>query len=131
MTKKVYSHDEGVRLARYRDEFEHSSVFGIWKDCWVFRGFEDTYDLQPNPPESRVYAIYSYGSHFPMYVWDETSQQWLGNKNKYSRTTSSHQSKYRPSEVAEWFDTTTLRDIVRYGYVGYITNRMENGLSNE
>lgn len=123
MTKKVRSHDDGVRLARYRDEFEHPSVDGRWKTIW---------GQDPQTREfgelCRVYVIYSYGSHFPMYVYDETSGEWLGNKDKYSRTTSSHQSKYRPSEVAKWFDTTTLRDIVGLGYVGYITNRMENGL---
>ena len=123
MTTKVRSHDDGVRLARYRDEFEHSSVEGRWKTAW--RMGQQTRDIEVM---ARVYVIYSYGSHFPMYVYDETSQQWLGNTDKYSRTTSSHQSKYRPSEVAKWFNTATLRDIVGLGYVGYITNRMENGL---
>ena len=122
MTTKVRSHDDAVRLARYRDEFEHASVFGQWKNCWLRR------DIPHEDKTPRVFAIYSYGFHFPMYVYDEDSQQWLGNSDKYSRTTSSHQSKYRPSEVAKWFDTTTLEDIVRHGYVGYITNRMENGL---
>jgi hypothetical protein len=133
MTKKVRSHDDGVRLARYRDEFEHSSVEGKWEstiDRMHRQGVlpSGRPGIVAIPLEvSRVYVIYSYGSHFPMYVYDETSQQWLGNSDKYSRTTSTHQSKYRPSEVAKWFDTTTLKDIVRYGYVGYITNRMENG----
>jgi hypothetical protein len=123
MTTKVRSHDDAVRLARYRDEFEHPSVDGRWKTVW--RMGQQTRDIEVM---ARVYVIYSYGSHFPMYVYDETSQQWLGNSDKYSRTTSTHQSKYRPSEVAKWFDTTTLKDIISYGYVGYITNRMENGL---
>lgn len=123
MTKKVRSHDEAVRLARYRDEFEHSSVEGKWKTIWIQN--EQTCDFETF---GRVYVIYSYGSHFPMYVYDEVTQRWLGNSDKYSRTTSTHQSKYRPSEVAKWFDTTTLRDIVGLGYVRYITNRMENGL---
>jgi hypothetical protein len=123
MTKKVRSHDDGVRLAQYRDAFEHPSVFGQWRICW--RAADPAVE-KVKPPE--VYVIYSYGFHFPMYVYDETTQQWLGNSSKYSRTTSSHQSKYRPSVVAKWFDTTTLEDIVRHGYVGYITNRMENGL---
>jgi hypothetical protein len=122
MTKKVRSHDEAVRLARYRDEFEHSSVKGVWKTVWM-KNKESDFERF-----GRVYIIYSYGSHFPMYVYDEVTQRWLGNSDKYSRTTSSHQSKYRPSEVAKWFDTTALRDIVGLGYLGYITNRMENGL---
>lgn len=123
MTKKVRSHDEAVRLARYRDEFEYTSTEGKWRTIWTQN--QQTRDFEEL---CRVYVIYSYGSHFPMYVYDELSQQWLGNSDKYSRTTSTHQSKYRPSEVAKWFDTTTLRDIVGLGYLGYITNRMENGL---
>lgn len=120
MTKKVYSHDDGARLAKYRDEFEHPSVFGKWQNCWM------AYPEVVN--DRRVYVIYSYGHHFPMYVYDEESRQWLGNKSKYSRTTSTHQSKYRPSEVADWFDTAELKAILMYGYIGHITHRMENGL---
>lgn len=116
--KKVRSHEEGVRLAKYRDEFEHPSVDGMWRHCWKNKAVDDC----------RVYVIYSYGSHFPMYVYDETVGEWVGNKDKYSRTTSSHQSKYRPSEVAKWFDTATLQDIITVGLVGHITNRMENGV---
>jgi hypothetical protein len=122
MTKKVKSHDDGARLARYRDEFEHPSVFGLWKNCWKSR------DIPHEGEPPRVYAIYSYGYHFPMYVWDELSGQWLGNSSKYSRTTSTHQSKYRPPEVAKWFGTAELKAIVDCGLVGYITQRMEEGL---
>ena len=124
MAKKVKSHDDAVRLSRYRDEFEHPSVYGLWKNV---------YQQIPNKNEveaiGRAYAIYSYGPHFPMYVYDEESGQWLGNSDKYSRTTSTHQSKYRPYEVAKWFDTTTLKEILTRGYIGYITHRMENGLN--
>jgi hypothetical protein len=120
MAKKVYNHDDGVRLARYRDDFEHASVYGKWRLCWKSKDLENH--------AHKVYAIYSYGSHFPMYVWDELSGQWLGNSDKYSRTTSTHQSKYRPSEVAKWFGTAELCSIIDCGLVGYITNRMEQGL---
>lgn len=126
MAKKVYSHDDGARLAKYRDEFEHPSVFGKWQNCWRRQADMLAYPEVVN--DRRVYVIYSYGHHFPMYVYDEESGQWLGNKAKYSRTTSTHQSKYRPSEVAEWFDTAELKAIVDCGLVGYITYRMEEGL---
>lgn len=124
MTKKVYNHDDGVRLAKYRDEFEHASVFGQWKTCWKHDGFVGDFEQE----KPKVYAIYSYGHHFPMYVYDEESGQWLGNSSKYSRTTSTHQSKYRPPEVAKWFDTAELNAVVDWGLVGYITQRMEEGL---
>jgi hypothetical protein len=113
MSKKVRSHDDGVRLARYRDEFEHPSVEGRWKDVYRF-----TLDKGDIEAVGRLYVIYSYGSHFPMYVWDETAKIWLGNSDKYSRTTSTHQSKYRPSEVAKWLLTAwrmdCLNDTLKY-----------------
>lgn len=40
------------------------------------------------------YVVYSYGSHFPMYVWDKG---WIFNIDRYSRTTSKHQSQLRPT----------------------------------
>lgn len=125
MPKKVKSHDDAVRLSRYRDEFEHPSVFGKWRETYGLELINNELTWLPN---GRVYVIYSYGLHFPIYVYDELSQHWLGNQDKYSRTTSTHQSKYRPSEVAKWFDTTTLQQIVKQGYAGFIANRMENGL---
>lgn len=118
MAKKVYNHEDGVRLSRYRDEFEHASVEGKWRPIYHL-DFEGQY-----VPQGQVYAIYSYGYHFPMYVYDPETGSWYGNKDKYSNTTTRHQSKYRPSEVAEWFDTTTLQEIIKYGFIGRVTQRL-------
>lgn len=123
MTKKVRSHDEAVRLAKFRDEFEYSSTSGRWRMV-----YKDGQVKLANEQPHRVYVIYSYGQHFPMYVYDSETEQWYGNYDKYSRTTSTHQSKYRPYEVAKMMDTESLKRVVQYGYVGYITHRMENGL---
>ena len=74
----------------------------------------------------KCYAVYSYGHHFPMYVYDYESQTWIGNKDKYSRTTSAHQSKARPSErISHWFDTRTLCRIIDHGLSELIAKRME------
>ncbi|WNO06030.1 hypothetical protein [Rhodoferax mekongensis] len=40
-----------------------------------------------------LYIVYSYGTHFPVAVFKDGG--WLVNKDKYSRTTSKHQSKVR------------------------------------
>ena len=42
-----------------------------------------------------VYKVYSYGYHFPMYAYK--AGQWYANRDKYSRTTSKHQSQCRPT----------------------------------
>ena len=43
-----------------------------------------------------LYAVYSWGDHFPMYVYDNLSRQWFGNFDKFSRSTTKHQSVSRP-----------------------------------
>lgn len=40
------------------------------------------------------YAVYSYGDHFPIAIRQRTNDDpWLVNEDKYSPTTSRHQSK--------------------------------------
>lgn len=73
---------------------------------------------------SHTYTVYSYGRHFPMYVYDYVTGEWYGNADKYSRTTSSHQSKTRPPNVADWFDTEKLMRISDNGLCETVALRM-------
>lgn len=66
------------------------------------------------------YVVYSYGAHFPIYVYDYQMQEWYGNKDKYSPTTSRHQSQARPTCVRDYFDTETLRYIAARGFMGWM-----------
>jgi hypothetical protein len=58
-----------------------------------------------------VYAVYSYGHHFPIYA--RINGQWYRNKDKYSVSTSRHQSQCNPyySNMIE-VDTETLRSLI-------------------
>tara|TARA_R110002110_G_C13154408_1_gene691092 strand:- start:40 stop:618 length:579 start_codon:yes stop_codon:yes gene_type:complete len=58
-----------------------------------------------------MYVVYSYGRHFPLYAYDEEKNQWYGNSDKYSQTTSCHQSHARPDGDIQWTDTETLRKL--------------------
>lgn len=40
------------------------------------------------------YVVYSYGTHFPMFVYD--SGKWYGNKDRYSRSTNRRYSQLHP-----------------------------------
>tara|TARA_R100001594_G_C3919884_1_gene235452 strand:+ start:266 stop:562 length:297 start_codon:yes stop_codon:yes gene_type:complete len=44
--------------------------------------------------ENGAYVVYSYGDHFPMYVY--RNNQWYENSDKYSITTSKQQTQCRP-----------------------------------
>jgi hypothetical protein len=63
-----------------------------------------------------LYIVYSYGYHFPMYIYDYKTQEWYGNEDKYSSTTSRHQSQARPRNVnITYFDTSMMKAIVNAG----------------
>tara|TARA_Y100000004_G_scaffold180703_1_gene225598 strand:- start:252 stop:599 length:348 start_codon:yes stop_codon:yes gene_type:complete len=63
-----------------------------------------------------LYVVYSYGYHFPMYVFDYTTREWYANSDKYSPTTSKHQSQCRPSgEIAREFNTADLKKLIDRG----------------
>lgn len=85
-------------------EFQGSNIFGKWLDTGNGRTESHT-----------LYAVFSYGSHFPMYIWDIKERKWLGNSDKYSSSTTRQQSHTRPSHVDMWFNTDMMKDIIWRG----------------
>lgn len=49
-----------------------------------------------------LYVVYSYGYHWPLYVYDFETQKWYGNEDKYSVTTSRHATQTNPDVVSDW-----------------------------
>ena len=43
-----------------------------------------------------LYVVYSYGAHWPLYVYLKASAQWFGNQDRYSVTTSQHRHQVMP-----------------------------------
>ena len=43
----------------------------------------------------KFYTVYSYGAHFPLAAYDFDTKIWYLNTDKYSATTSKHQSIVR------------------------------------
>lgn len=72
-----------------------------------------------------LYVVYSYGEHFPMYVYDDVACEWFGNSDKYSPTTSRHQSQATPStDHITYLNTAELQTLIRTGgYVGMCADR--------
>ena len=103
---------------------DNSSVFSSLKIIYSHSLSIDSHSLIQT--RQVQYVVYSYGEHFPMYVYNYDAGVWLGNSDKYSRTTSKHQSISRPSQgIHEWYSTIELRRIVDYGYIQIITKRLE------
>lgn len=78
-----------------------------------------------------IYVVYSYGTHFPMWVWDDTIRQWFGNHDKYSRSTTKQQGQSRPvmggADAIRWFDTTSMKELVHRGLSGLAATRVITG----
>jgi len=86
------------------EEFQGSNMFGKW----LKQGNGRDYD-------NELYVVYSYGSHFPMYIYDTKEQKWLGNSDKYSRSTTRQQSQARPSSIYAWYNTDQLKEVIWHG----------------
>ena len=97
------------------------SVYGRWE--YDFDHTLPNQNYTPTGAKPIRYVVYSYGWHFPMYIWDEVTQRWYGNRDKYSRTTTRHQyaanptffTSDTPNRAITWLDTDKMIAIARYG----------------
>ena len=62
---------------------------------------------------AKFYVVYSYGYHFPMYVFDKVNNEWYRNSDKYSVTTSKHMNQLHPHTYDIVSKTTKeLKDLI-------------------
>ena len=78
-----------------------------------------TRNADGSTPHTCRYVVYSYGKHFPMYIYEGGA--WYANIDKYSPSTSRHQSQANPctgQTQAIPMTTPQMQVIVRYGIAG-------------
>lgn len=63
-------------LVQSRTPFKGSNTFAEW--------------------DGKRFVVYSYGKHWPLFVWCEVAKCWYENSDKYSRTTSKHRMQLHP-----------------------------------
>ena len=73
--------NEAVGLVKSKKEFEAGNVFAV------------------DYPTTGYYVVFSYGLHWPLFIYDYAKKQWYGNSDKCSATTSRHYSKLNPGNV--------------------------------
>ena len=106
------SNNKARQYVEKLEEFDGSNTKGMWHS-W-------------DEGAKKLFVVYSYGHHFPMYVYDDQENKWIGNKDKYSRSTTRHQSQLRPSSVGLWLNTDEMTSVVRSrGIVGYLINKAQ------
>ena len=78
------------------EPFQGSNLFGEY----------DGSDEGSNTP----YVVYSYGYHFPMFIF--INGHWYENSDKYSRSTSKQQSQARPTMKTIKLNTDDMRKLL-------------------
>ncbi len=80
-----------------KENFKGSNTFGEWVN-------ED------------IYAVYSYGKHFPLFVYDKDLDTFYSNSDKYSPSTSKQQTQLHPNCKTVPQTTKELKMIInKYG----------------
>ena len=106
-TNRVANKDAWIEVAGKR-EFEGSNMWAQW--------------------ENNLYVVYSYGFHFPMYAYDLAMDEWVGNKDKYSSSTTRQQSQARPPMNTQimHLNTSEMHKLIKSGGVtNYLFNCVE------
>lgn len=74
----------------------------------------------------KLYVVYSYGFHFPIFIYDFDLGNWFYNTEKYSRTTIRHHSQANPMAANPiYMNTIGMHELIRAGsYVRLAAERV-------
>ena len=88
--------------------------------------FSNRHDSVFANDDAAKYVVYSYGDHFPMAMFDKDVGKWIVNEDKFSITTSRHQSLVRQGidHVDLWLDTDYMQLVVHKGYRRFIADHI-------
>jgi len=99
----------------------------VWSHVQSKTAFTNTNKtLFGNYVYSGIYVVYSYGSHFPIYAYEPKSDRWFANEDKYSRTTTRHQSLAHPRTETYPLSSEAMRELVNHadGYERVVVRRL-------
>ena len=115
MSKNRVSNCNARKEVEALQEFVGSNMFAEWREVGSDR------------ERKGIYVVFSYGRHFPMYAWDAEAQVWIGNSDKFSRSTTRQQSQARPSKVDKWMSASEIGRVVEMGgLVNYVVHEARN-----
>ncbi len=113
----MYTANKNARIFVNRlQPFQGSHTFAEITRPAIPEGFKKEILAAAGEDSAAVYAVYSYGHHFPMYA--HIRGRWYANKDKYSCSTARHKSQCRPSAtITAEVDTDTLTQLIKTGVI--------------
>lgn len=57
-----------------------------------------------------LYIVYSWGTHWPLYIYDDSVDQWYGCNEKHTRSTNRHANVCQPvpCEKIVWYNNSAM-----------------------
>lgn len=62
--------------------------------------------------DGSLYVVYSYGPHWPLFIYDAKHNVWFENEDKYSPTTTKHRSQTHPLVETSKLSCQAMREYV-------------------
>ncbi len=110
--------EKRVKNADVRHYVDNRLLFETFKIA-IYSSFVGWTDEKAN-----MFVVYSYGPHFPMYV-NDAEAGWFGTTDKYSRTTSKHQTISRPTAPIQDIPLDEMKKLIFEGsYAKYCAKRL-------
>ena len=80
-----------------------------------------------------TYVVYSYGQHWPLFVWERTTERWYENEDRYGVTTTRHRSHAHPHSTPAPIAVSTafIRKLALMGYPAIAQARVLYGAFDE
>ena len=104
MTKPIKTSNGKCRYhVQNRVEFKANNIFSEHRSTYFNR--------------EMLYIVYSYGHHYPMFVYHERSGTWFENVDRYSVSTSKHRSQAHPLCPTIKVGTHQLEKLLALGLV--------------
>ena len=87
MTKVIANYKARAYVQR-KEHFDGAHIFARWS--------VKESDHKMGRSKQTIYTVYSYGHHFPMFVYDADANVWVENTDRYSVTTSKQRTQLHP-----------------------------------
>jgi hypothetical protein len=88
------------KYVQEKEEFLGNNLFGKWEN-------------------EHMYVVYSYGNHWPLFVYLAESGTWLENESRTSVTTSKHRVQAHPMTDTVSVSAKDAFEVVRLAGRGY------------
>ena len=103
------------KFIQRREAFTGSNLYAEWSTT-------------TDPEAGKLYIVYSYGIHWPLWIYCPLTEKWYENTSKFGPTTSKHKSQSDPRVTdAIPLPVGDMLKLVGVGTVAFTAMRLTNG----